>query len=91
MQELLQSLGIRSDNPGASTGEWIATSGKELTSTNPTTGEPIATVRQAILTPSLSVSGSCRSSEVPRGSGFETSRRKLSTNSAGPEGERALR
>ncbi len=49
MQELLQSLGIRSDNPGASTGEWIATSGKELTSTNPTTGEPIAKVRQATL------------------------------------------
>jgi aldehyde dehydrogenase (NAD+) len=44
---LLSRLGIQDVNPGAGTGRWIDTKGAELTSTNPTTGEPIAKVRQA--------------------------------------------
>jgi aldehyde dehydrogenase (NAD+) len=45
--ELLKSLGIEAENPGACSGSWIDTKGKELVSFNPTNGEPIATVRQA--------------------------------------------
>jgi len=44
---LLPRLGIRDVNPGAGTGRWIETKGAELISVNPTTGEPIAKVRQA--------------------------------------------
>jgi aldehyde dehydrogenase (NAD+) len=44
---MLETLGIKSDNPGACTGMWIETGGAELASVNPTTGEPIASVRQA--------------------------------------------
>jgi aldehyde dehydrogenase (NAD+) len=44
---LLSRLGIQDVNHGAGTGRWIDTKGAELTSTNPTTGEPIAKVRQA--------------------------------------------
>jgi aldehyde dehydrogenase (NAD+) len=44
---LLRRLGSQDVNPGAGTGRWIDTKGAELTSTNPTTGEPIAKVRQA--------------------------------------------
>ena len=47
MQQLLESLGIRADHPGASTGEWLDTSGETLTSINPTNLEPIGSVRQA--------------------------------------------
>jgi aldehyde dehydrogenase (NAD+) len=47
MRELLQSLGIQSQNPGACAGRWIDTRGPELVSVNPSTGEPIASVRQA--------------------------------------------
>ena len=46
-KELLESLGVKPVNPGACTGSWIDTRGKELVSYNPTNGEPIATVRQA--------------------------------------------
>ena len=46
-RELLESLGVKSDNPGASTGPWIETKGAELVSVNPTNDEPIARVRQA--------------------------------------------
>ena len=46
-KELLESLGVQSVNPGACTGSWIDTRGKELVSFNPTNGEPIASVRQA--------------------------------------------
>jgi aldehyde dehydrogenase (NAD+) len=45
--ELLKSLGIEAENPGACSGSWIDTKGKELVSYNPTNGEPIASVRQA--------------------------------------------
>jgi len=44
---LLERLGIRNVNSGASHGEWLETAGAELVSTNPATGEPIARVRQA--------------------------------------------
>ena len=44
---LLERLGIRPVNSGASHGEWLTTAGPELVSTNPATGEPIARVRQA--------------------------------------------
>ena len=46
-KELLESLGVQSVNPGACTGSWIETRGKELVSLNPTNGEPIAAIRQA--------------------------------------------
>jgi len=46
-KEILESLGISAINPGAATGEWLDTQGPELTSYNPSNGEPIATVRQA--------------------------------------------
>jgi aldehyde dehydrogenase (NAD+) len=45
--ELLQSLGVRTDNSGACTGRWIETGGERLTSINPSGGEPIAHVAQA--------------------------------------------
>ncbi len=45
--ELLQSLGVRAENPGACTGRWIETSGDKLVSYNPTNEEPIASVTQA--------------------------------------------
>ena len=45
--EMLTRLGVRDVNPGAATGRWIETKGPELASMNPTTGEKIATVRQA--------------------------------------------
>ena len=44
---VLERLGIESDNPGAYDGEWIDTRGAEIASVNPTTGEVLATVRQA--------------------------------------------
>ncbi len=50
MKALLERLGLQAVNPGACTGPdgWIEDpSGKELTSYNPTTGEPIAKVVQA--------------------------------------------
>jgi aldehyde dehydrogenase (NAD+) len=47
VQELLETLGIKAENPGACTGPWIDTTGSELTSFNPATGEPIAKVTQA--------------------------------------------
>ena len=46
-KDLLESLGVRAQNDGASSGDWIATAGDELVSTNPSNGEPIAGVRQA--------------------------------------------
>jgi aldehyde dehydrogenase (NAD+) len=46
-RSLLDSLGVRPVSPGACTGAWIDTRGPELVSFNPTTGEPIASVRQA--------------------------------------------
>jgi len=45
--ELLKSLGVKAENPGACTGEWIETGGGQLVSENPTTSEPLASVRQA--------------------------------------------
>jgi aldehyde dehydrogenase (NAD+) len=47
VQEILDALGIRPSNPGACTGTWLETSGPELVSINPATGEPIGAVRQA--------------------------------------------
>jgi len=46
-RELLESLGIQPQNPGACTGTWIETGGAQLVSINPTLNEPIASVRQA--------------------------------------------
>jgi aldehyde dehydrogenase (NAD+) len=46
-KELLESLGVRPQNHGACTGAWIETSGAEITSSNPTNEEPIASVLQA--------------------------------------------
>ena len=45
--ELLKSLGVKAENPGACTGEWIDTSGGLLVSENPTLSEPLASVKQA--------------------------------------------
>ena len=45
--ELLKALGISPVSPGACTGTWIDTQGKELVSYNPTTGEAIGSVKQA--------------------------------------------
>ncbi|MGH7723920.1 MAG: L-piperidine-6-carboxylate dehydrogenase [Candidatus Eiseniibacteriota bacterium] len=44
---VLDRLGIRAVNSGAAHGRWIETRGAEIVSTNPATGEPIASVRQA--------------------------------------------
>ncbi|MCJ7441223.1 MAG: aldehyde dehydrogenase family protein [Thermoanaerobaculaceae bacterium] len=45
--DILKSLGIEATNPGACGRGWITGKGAELESVNPTTGEVIATVRQA--------------------------------------------
>jgi len=45
--EILGNLGIEAVNPGGFAGDWIATGGDEITSEDPTTGNPIAAVRQA--------------------------------------------
>ena len=45
--DILKSLGIEATNPGACGRGWITGKGTELESVNPTTGEVIATVRQA--------------------------------------------
>ena len=47
MNEILEALGVKAENDGACTGQWIKTTGPELVSYNPTTGDPIASVRQA--------------------------------------------
>ena len=44
---VLERLGIRASNPGASDGQWLDTKGPELVSTNPATGEALASLRQA--------------------------------------------
>ena len=44
---VLDELGIEAENPGAFDGSWIDTGGELIHSVNPTTGEPIAAVRQA--------------------------------------------
>ncbi len=45
VSSLLASLGVEAENPGAFDGSWIDTSGPLIESINPTTGEPIASVR----------------------------------------------
>jgi aldehyde dehydrogenase (NAD+) len=47
IREILDSLGIADDNPGAFDGAWIDTQGPEIVSLNPATGEPLARVRSA--------------------------------------------
>ena len=42
---ILAELGIEKDNPGAFCGEWLDTQGPAIVSVNPTTGEPLASVR----------------------------------------------
>jgi aldehyde dehydrogenase (NAD+) len=44
---LLKTLGIDGLSHGACTGEWIETTGETITSLNPTTGEPLASVTGA--------------------------------------------
>ena len=44
----LESLEVRTENRGACTGTWIDTEGAELVSYNPTNGEPVASVKQAV-------------------------------------------
>ncbi|MEM6455125.1 MAG: aldehyde dehydrogenase family protein [Acidobacteriota bacterium] len=46
-QDLFDQLGLQRENPGAFDGSWLDTTGPELPVSNPTTGEVIATVRQA--------------------------------------------
>ncbi len=47
-QELLDRLGIQEDNSGVCAGPWVdRPGGEEIVSINPSTGEPIATIRQA--------------------------------------------
>jgi len=45
--EILHSLGIASDNPGAFDGGWIDTDGPVIVSINPATGDELARVRSA--------------------------------------------
>ena len=45
--DVLNELGLQSENPGAYAGEWIETSGDLLASINPATGAVIASVREA--------------------------------------------
>jgi len=47
VSEILDSLGIAADNPGAFDGSWIDTSGPPIVSVNPATGEELARVRSA--------------------------------------------
>ncbi len=47
--QIFAALGLDDVNPGAYAGGWIEPSGDEITSINPTTGEPIAAVKQASL------------------------------------------
>ena len=47
--QIFDALGLDDVNPGAYAGAWIETSGDEVSSINPTTGEPIAVVKQASL------------------------------------------
>jgi aldehyde dehydrogenase (NAD+) len=45
--QILAALGLADRNPGAFAGEWLDTGDTEVTSINPATGDPIATVTQA--------------------------------------------
>ncbi len=45
--DVLASLGIESENPGAWAGGWIDTQGPAIVSINPATGEPLASVASA--------------------------------------------
>jgi aldehyde dehydrogenase (NAD+) len=45
--DLLASLGLERENPGAFAGAWLPTTGALVESINPSTGEPIAGVRMA--------------------------------------------
>ena len=45
--QVLRSLGLEADNPGAFDGAWIDTTGERIESLNPATGEPIAALRLA--------------------------------------------
>ncbi len=45
--QILRALGVEEENPGAYAAGWISTTGDLLTSYDPTTGEAIASVRQA--------------------------------------------
>ncbi len=47
VDEILRSLDLAEDNPGAFCGAWIETAGQRIESINPTTGRPIAAVRAA--------------------------------------------
>jgi aldehyde dehydrogenase (NAD+) len=47
VDEVLEALGIKPENPGAFDGSWIETHGERVVSLNPATGEPIAAVRLA--------------------------------------------
>jgi aldehyde dehydrogenase (NAD+) len=47
MHEVLERLGLSEVNDGAACGGWIATTGRVVASTNPTTGETLASVRLA--------------------------------------------
>ena len=46
-KELLRRLGVQDSNPGACTGTWIETRGEPVVSLDPSSGEPIASVRRA--------------------------------------------
>ncbi len=45
--DVLASLGIEADNPGAWAGRWLDTQGPAIVSVNPATGEPLASVASA--------------------------------------------
>jgi aldehyde dehydrogenase (NAD+) len=47
VQDVLETLGVGVESPGACSGAWIDTRGPWLTSVNPSTGQPMAKVRQA--------------------------------------------
>ncbi|MEW5854415.1 MAG: aldehyde dehydrogenase family protein [Myxococcota bacterium] len=46
-RSVLEELSIRPENPGAYVGEWLTCRGPVLESRNPSTGEVLATIRQA--------------------------------------------
>ncbi|HEX6202172.1 MAG TPA: aldehyde dehydrogenase family protein, partial [Thermoanaerobaculia bacterium] len=47
VRDLLESLGLEDENPGAYAGGWRKTTGERIESLDPATGEPIAAVRAA--------------------------------------------
>ncbi len=48
-EQILRALGLEDENPGAYAAGWLPTTGDLLTSVDPSTGSPIASIRQGTL------------------------------------------